>query len=122
MAVVICRRSLFWRCEQGSHGAAAFERELASPQLGLHPREAWQSRSQELDITLVRDEHIGRFNVAVDNQIRVGVRDCARTSRKSVDSRLHSEHALIAKFVNLFSLDVFKNEIWLAVGPSRRHR
>src|SRR6202158_1537905 len=97
-------------CERQRSFAFARERHrVVFQQLG-------NSKVEQLDLTIAGDEHVGRLDVAVDNQVGMRVRHRRRHIDKQPEARVDVQHALIAIHIDVLSLDVFENQIRLAVG------
>src|SRR6266851_9557014 len=98
-------------CERQRSFAFARERHrrVVFQQLG-------NSKVEQLDLTIAGDEHVGRLDVAVDNQVGMRVRHRRQHIDKQPEARVDVQHALIAIHIDVLSLDVFENQIWLTVG------
>jgi hypothetical protein len=59
------------------------------------------------------DEHIGRFDVTMNDQIGVCVRDGAYNIQEKYDAGVHVEAVIIAPGVDRLTFNVLKNDVWL---------
>src|SRR6185437_1725021 len=108
---------LFWRCELRSHGVTAFEREQRRGcRIRVVDKEFGNAKVQKLHFAFAADQYIGRLDVAMDDEVGVGVRNGGENIQKKLDSFIHAEHALITIFVELFTLDILENEIGFPIG------
>src|SRR5215469_15954904 len=77
---------------------------------------------QQLHLPVVSDEHIGRFDVAVDDQIGMSLGDGTEHVEEKLDTAIDVQHVVVAVFVYVFSLDVFEDEIGLSIRGDARIR
>jgi hypothetical protein len=75
---------------------------------------------QEFHLAFVVHQHVGRLDVAVNDQIRMRVGNGAKNIQKEFDSRIYIELARIAILIDLFSLHMLKDEIGLSFGGHAR--
>jgi hypothetical protein len=106
---------LLGRSELGSQGPAPFDRG--------HRRVTWSSvirkqlgdaKVQQLYFAVGPDQNVGWFNVAMDNQVGMGVGHSAEHINEQTDARFYAEPVVVAVFINALSLDMLENEIWFA--------
>ncbi len=73
------------------------------------------SEVEQLHPTIVADEDVRRLDVAVDDQVGVGVRHRRQHLQEQLDSRLEVEPVLVAIGIDGLPLDVFEHQVGLAV-------
>ena len=73
---------------------------------------------EQLDLPLFRDQHVRWLEVAVDDQIRMGVCDGSEDVQKQNDAPLDIEAARVAELVDRLAVDVLEHEERLS---TRRH-
>ena len=108
-------------------GAAYLWREGAGP-LGrqaccterLLVQEFRDAEVEQLHAAVGRDEHIRRFEIAMDDQLGVGVSDGVQHTEEQADSRGHAERARVAVLVDRHALDMLEDQKWLPVRADPR--
>ena len=73
---------------------------------------------EELDLARVADEHIGRLDIAMDDEVCVCASNGAQDIKKKADAIHDSKFAFIAIFGDGLSLHMFEDQIGLAVGSN----
>ena len=108
---------MLWRSVLGSESRTAFVREQGcGTRLAFALQEFGNPEVQQLDFTAGGDQHVRRFDVAMDNQIRMGVRHCGQHIQKQANARLQIELVLVAILIDRRAVNVFEDEIRLAIG------
>ncbi len=69
---------------------------------------------EQLHLAVARDEHVRRLQVAVDDQVRVRVRDGREHVEQQPQPRVDAQRSPIAIFVEALAVDVFQHEERLA--------
>ena len=94
--------------------AARVARELGGvAQRRLVFEELGDSEIQQLDVAAFPDQHVRRFEVAVNDQIRVRLRDCGEYFEKQAQARTDIETLGVAVDVDRLALDVLEHEVRL---------
>ena len=112
-----CARHLLRRRVLGRHRPAAFDRQqsrgaifcFAFEQLGY-------SEIQQFRLPILADQHIGRLEVAMHDQVRVSVGHRTQHFEEKADSRFHIQFLPVAVAIDAVTLDIFENQIRLTRG------
>ena len=65
-------------------------------------------------MAIVPDQHIGRFNIAVNDEIAMRLAHRAQDVEEQVHPAIDVYSVFVAVFINMFSLDMLENEVGLS--------
>ena len=102
------RPSAFAREQRGVAGAAFFFEQLGN------------AKVQQLHLAVIPHQHVGGLDVAVDDQVGMGVGHGGQHIEKEADARLHVELVFVAILVDVHAVDIFEDEIGLPVRGDAR--
>ncbi len=68
---------------------------------------------EQLDLAAGGDEHVRRLQVAVDDQVGVGVRDRRLDVQEQADARLDAEPLVVAVAIDVLAVDVLQHQVGL---------
>ena len=71
---------------------------------------------EQLDLAVAGDQHVRRLEVAVDDQVGVGVRDRRLDVQEQADAILDAEPLVVAEAIDVLAVDVLEHQVRLA-GP-----
>ena len=101
---------LLWRSVLGSKGRTGFAREQGcGTHLAFALQEFGNPEVQQLDFTAGGDQHVRRFDIAMDNQIRMGVRHCGQHIQKQANACIEVELVLVAILIDGVALDILQD-------------
>src|SRR6516165_1706275 len=75
---------------------------------------------QQLYLAIISDEHDGRLDITMDDQIGMCLCYCTEHIEEKPDSCVHIEPVAVAVFVDLLSFYMFENEIWFTIRSHAR--
>ena len=112
----------------GVSGAAGLSRERARldnrriTPLRVARDQLRDAEVQQLDLAIHADEHIGRLDISMHDQVCVRVGDGLQHIEKETDARLNPQRLLVAVAVDGLTVHVLENEVRLAHCRYARHR
>ena len=68
---------------------------------------------EQLDLAVVGHEHVRRLQVAVDDQVGVGVRDGRLHVQEQADALLDAEALVVAEAIDVLAVDVLEHQVRL---------
>ena len=68
---------------------------------------------EQLDLAVAGHEHVRRLQVAVDDQVGVGVRDRRQDVEEQADARLDAEPLVVAVAIDVLAVDVLEHQVGL---------
>ena len=68
---------------------------------------------QQLHMSIRRHQYVRRFDVTMDDQIRMRMGDCAQHVEEQANTRLSTQAAGVAVAVDVFSFEELQDKIWL---------
>jgi hypothetical protein len=114
-------RDLFGSREFGRQRPSGLARQCGCrATFALSFEELGDAEVEQLHVAAAVHEHVGRFDVAMDDQVRVGVGDRFKHLEKELEAPLHTEALRIAIFIDRPAFDVFENQVGLTRGCNAR--
>ena len=108
-------RDLLGRGERRGEGAPRFQRQLGRRAVpGVPLEELGDAEVEELHPAVLRHHDVRRLEVAVDDEVRVGVRHGGEDVEEEPDAGLDVEGPALAPAVDRLALDVLEHEVRLA--------
>ena len=105
----LLRRCVLWR-----HRRSRLVRQDGQRGLGVVLNQLGDAEVEQLDLSCRRHEDVRRLQVAVHDQVGVGVRDRRLDVEKEADARLDAEPLLVAEAIDVTAGDVFEHQVRLA--------
>ena len=87
---------------------------MASPGSAVRLEQLGDAEVEQLDPTVRGDQHVGRFEIPVHDEVRVRVRDRRQDVQKQADTRGDAELSAVAVAVDLLAVDVLQHQKGLA--------
>ncbi len=102
--------------EQRRKASATFERQLSGRRVSFFREQFGDAEVEQFHISVGSDHYIGRFDVAMHDQIGVSMRDSIQDVEKQANTGVDVEPVVIAITVHRLALAIFEDEVSLPLG------